>query len=114
MATGTRWVSAGYQNDPEQFFSGEVDYLTLSWIGRFSAEGVSASGVTGFFVWYLPAGFTAFASGTANGASAVWAKISATGAVTTALKRASAQATTTSGKSLIEWFDIAIHTGNVT
>ncbi len=114
MTTGTRWVSAGLDNDPQYFYSGEVDYLKMSWIGRFSGENISASGVTSFFAWYLPAGFTAFASGTANGASAAWAKISATGAVTTALRRASARVTTTSGKSLLSWWDMAIYTGNVT
>jgi hypothetical protein len=111
MATsGVNIVSAGKQSDTLLFYSGETDFVTLSWIQRFSGESISASGVTAFATWYVPAGASAILSGTANGASAMWMKMSAT-AAPGFTGRVSARVLTTSAKYMIEYFDIKIWTG---
>ena len=92
------------------FYSGTVDFINMSWVNVFTGESISASGVTAFATWFLPAGFTAYASGTATGASAHWVKFSATGAIG-ASGRASARVLTTSGRQLFETFDLRIFTG---
>jgi hypothetical protein len=102
-ASGVNIVSAGIQSDTLLFFSGDCDFVTLSWAQRFSGEKISASGVTAFATWYVPAGATAILSGTALGSSAMWMKMS-TG-------RVSARVVTDSAKVMIEYFDIKIWTG---
>ena len=109
-ASGTNIVSAGKQADTLLFYSGDTDFVTLSWVQRFSGEAISASGVTAFATWYVPAGATAILSGTALGASAMWMKMSAT-AAPNFTGRVSARVLTTSGKFMTEYFDIKIHTG---
>lgn len=111
MASGLHIVSAGMPKNVQQFYSGEVDFFTLDWTVRLSGESISASGVSAFLNWYFPAGFTAYLSGTAAGASGMWMKLSATGAP--ANFRLSAAVNTTSGKRMIEWFDVQIWTGQV-
>lgn len=111
MPSGLHIVSAGSQNPVQQFYSGEVDFVMMDWSQRLSGESISASGVSAFLNWYFPAGFTAYLSGTAVGASGMWMKISATGAP--ANFRLSAAVNTTSGKRMIEWFDVQIWTGQV-
>jgi hypothetical protein len=109
-ASGVNIVSAGQQTDTLRFFSGDVDFITLSWVNRFSADRISASGVTAFATWYVPAGATAILSGTALGASAMWVKISAT-AAPGFTGRVSARVLTNSAKFMTEYFDIQIWTG---
>lgn len=112
MASGLRILSAGSQPIQQLFFSADVDFITMDWTQRLSAESISASGTNGGFVtWYFPAGFTAFLSGTAVGASGIWCKLSATGAPMANTVRASAKVTTTSGKNLSEWFDVMVWSG---
>jgi hypothetical protein len=108
-ASGVNIVSAGKYTDTLRFFSGDVDFVTLSWVQRFSAETISANSNVPIATWYLPAGATAFLSGTALGGSAMWMKMSATAAIP--LGRVSARVTTTSAKILTEHFDIQIWTG---
>ena len=111
-ASGVNIISAGVQSDTIRMFSGDVDFVTLSWVNRFSADRISASGVTAFATWYVPAGIAAIASGTALGASAMWLKLSATAPPTyNALYRVSARVTTNSAKILTEYFDVQIWTG---
>src|SRR5688500_20307018 len=99
VVSGTNIVSAGIQSDMLSFFSGDVDFVTLSWVRRFSGEAISASGVTAFATWYVPAGIGAILSGTALGASAMWLKMSATAPPTyNGVYRVSARVTTTSAK----------------
>jgi hypothetical protein len=110
-ASGVNIVSAGAQIDTQSFFSGEVDFVTLSWAYRFSGERISANGSNvPLYDWYVPAGATAFASGTALGGSAMWMKMSAT-AAPNFTGRVSARVTTTSAKILTQHFDIRIWTG---
>lgn len=109
-ASGVNIISAGKLPDTQLFFSGDCDFITLSWVQRFSGEAISASGVTAFATWYVPAGGAAILSGTANGASAMWMKMSATGA-NGVTGRVSARVLTTSGKFMTEYFDFKIWTG---
>lgn len=111
MATGIKYHSAGSIPVTQDIYSGEVDVMFMSWINRFGAESISASGVTAFLDWYIPAGITAYNSGTALGASAMWMRYSATAAPGTIL-RCSARVLTTSAKSLFEYFDVRIWTGS--
>ena len=79
--SGLRTITAGIPDqDVQDFHSGEVDFITMDWRYRLSGETVSASGVSAFINWYLPAGMTGFLSGTAAGASGIWVKMSATAA----------------------------------
>jgi hypothetical protein len=111
MASGLRSITANTtQAENMVFHSGEVDFVTLDWRYRLSADKISANGSVPLYNWYLPVGLTAFLSGTAAGSSAMWMKVSATGAPN--VYRGSARITTDSAKSLIEWFDIRIWTGN--
>ena len=110
MTSGLHVVSAGVQPTIQEFFSGEVDFLNLSWIYRLSGEKISANGGVPLYNWYVPAGYTAFASGTAAGSSAMWMKLSATG-IPNVTNRASAKITTDSGKVLLEWWDMRCYTG---
>lgn len=110
MSSGLHVVSAGIQPTIQQFQSGEVDFLMLSWVWRLSGEKISANGGVPLYNWYPPAGYTAFLSGTANGSSAMWMKLSATGAPNV-VNRASAKITTDSGKVLLEWWDMRSYTG---
>jgi hypothetical protein len=109
-ASGVNIVSAGIQSDTLLFYSGETDFVTLSWVRRFSGERISASGVTAFATWYVPAGASAILSGTALGSSAMWMKMSAT-AAPGFTGRVSARVVTDSAKVMIEYFDIKIWTG---
>lgn len=111
MTTGLRSLSAGMQPLVQLWYSGESDFTVMDWSLRLSAETISASGVSAFLNIYFPAGFTAFASGTASAASGMWWKMSATG--TAGVYRLSAGITTTSAKRLYEWFDVKIGTGDV-
>src|SRR5687767_10692231 len=106
-ASGTNIVSAGKQTDTLLFYSGDTDFVTLSWVQRFSGESISASGVTAFATWYVPAGASAILSGTALGGSAMWMKMSAT-AAPNFTGRVSARVLTTSAKFMTEYFDIKI------
>lgn len=110
MPSGLRYHSAGQIPVMQDIYSGEVDYMSLSWVNRLSGEAISASGVSAFLNWYIPAGMTAYNSGTASGASAMWMVFSATAPPNTVL-RLSARILTTSGKSLFEYFDCRIWTG---
>jgi hypothetical protein len=113
MASGLRIVSASVQSPPTQvWFSGEVDFMTYDFTYRLSGENISASGVSAFMTWGIPAGATAYASGTASGGSAMWMKMSATAAHGATLL-SSARVLTTSGKNLVEWFTIKVITGQL-
>ncbi len=107
-----RWWSANNPDRPMlDFYSGTVEFLNLSWVSALaSTEAISASGVTAFASFFLPLGFTAYASGTATGASAHWVKFSATGVIGT-VGRGSARVLTTSGRQLFETFDMRVFTG---
>lgn len=108
--TTLRTISAGQQNVVQRFFSGEVDFVQWDWSTRLSGETISASGVSAFLNVYMPLGYTAYLSGTASAASGLWFKVSATGAYMTTA-RFSAAVNTTSGKRLIDWFDVQIWSG---
>lgn len=95
----------------QEFQSGEVDFISLDWTWRLSADKISANAGTPLYNWYFPVGVTAFLSGTALGSSGMWTKVSATAPPGTVL-RGSARITTDSAKSLVEWFDVRVHTGN--
>jgi hypothetical protein len=109
-ASGTNIVTAGVTPDTLLFFSGDCDFVTLSWARRFSGEKISASGITAFATWYVPAGATAILSGTATDGSGMWMKMSAT-AAPNFTGRVSARVLTTSAKFMTEYFDIKIWTG---
>lgn len=104
------WTAYTADRQMLDMYSGTVDYLTMSWVNVFTGESISASGVSAFATWYMPAGWLAYASGTATGASAYWMKFSATGAPGTS-GRASAKVLTTSGRQLFETFDMRLFTG---
>lgn len=91
-------------------WSGEVEDFTLSWVNRLGAENISASGVSAFHNWYVPAGATAYQSATALGASASTMRLSAT-ATAGYQFRVSARILTTSGRSIFDYFDIRMMTG---
>jgi hypothetical protein len=113
MPPDQRWISAGNETPRPMldFYSGDADYFTLSLVQRFTGENISANGSNvPQVVWYIPAGFTGFASGTAVGGSAMWVKLSATAAPNTII-RASARALTTSARQLHEYFDLRVTTG---
>ena len=112
MTSGLHVFSAGDIPPVQEFYSGEVDFLTLSWVNRLSAEKISANAGVPLYNWYFPVGITGFLSGTAAGSSAMWVKLSATAPANyTGVFRCSARITTDSAKNLIEWFDVKIHTG---
>lgn len=114
MASGLRIVSAGTPPPIQQWFSAEVDYITMDWTQRLSGESISASGTNGgFVVWYWPAGYTGYLSGTAVGASGIWCKVSATGAPNYVTARVSARVLTTSGRQMFDWFDTQVWSGQV-
>lgn len=110
--SGARVVTAGIANqDVQSFVSGEVDFITLDWRYVFSAEGISASGVTAFATWYTPANVTGFLSGT-GGPSAMWLKVSAVGAHNpNSAYLISARVLSTSAKEFREVFYARVHTG---
>ena len=112
MASDQRYWSAYATDRPMlDFPPSAVDFINLSWVNVFTGEAISASGVTAFATWFLPAGFSAYASGTATGASAHWVKFSATGTVLNTAVRASARVLTTSGRQLFEYWDMRLTTG---
>lgn len=112
MAERQRWWTANATYRPMlDFYSGEVEFINMSWVNMLgTSECISASGTTAFLTWYLPPGFTAYNSGTANSLSANWVKFSATGAVGTS-GRGSARVLTNSGRQLYETFDMRVFTG---
>jgi hypothetical protein len=108
--SGLHIISAGVQSPTQEFYSGDVDFMSMSWVNRLSAESISASGVSAFLNWYFPAGVTGYLSGTGVGASSMWVKLSATAAPGTVM-RVSAKVLTTSAKTMVDWFDLRISTG---
>lgn len=112
MPSGLRVITAGVNNNVQDFHSGECDFMTLDWRHRMSAENISASGVSAFLNWYFPAGFTGFLSGTGVGGSSMWIKVSATAPpVTDSAYMWSARVLTTSAKSIFETFKVRVWTG---
>ncbi len=114
MASGLDRSLTAYTQDRAMidFHSSSVDFFTITWTGVLaSGETISASGVSAFAEWYLPAGFTAFNSGTGTGAMSFWMKLSATGAPGTQ-GRASARILTTSARRLYEAWDMRIFSGD--
>lgn len=106
-----RWWTANSTDRPMlDFYSSETTYFSMSWVNVFTGESISASGVTAFATWFLPAGFSAIGSGTAAGSSAHWVRVSATGAIGSS-GRASARVLSTSGRQLFESFDMRIFSG---
>lgn len=112
MAQDQRWWTASMTDRPMlDIPPSAVDFINLSWVNVFTGESISASGVTAFATWFLPVGYSAYASGTATGASAHWVKFSATGTVVGAIGRASARVLSTSGRQLFEFWDMRLMTG---
>ncbi len=114
MGTPTQryWSADSVDRPMLDFYPSAVEFINLSWVNTLaSGETISASGVTAFATWFLPAGFSAYASGTGTGAQIHWVKFSATGTVINQIGRASARILSTSGRQLFESWDMRIYTG---
>ena len=86
------------------FWSGEVDDITI-WFGdRLSGETISATK----WNWYFGAGFTGFQSATAAGGTGMQVRISATGTAQMILTGSAVIFTTGSGRRLIDKFQLGI------
>lgn len=88
--------------------SGEVDDFTVNFTSRLTGTGFTEKISATKWTWFIPAGLTGFASGTATGGSAMQVRISATGAPQTAYRVSAQIITTGSGRRLTEWFDVSL------